>query len=149
MGRSRLKYDTKLNVHSSLILACIWEETVSISALSPAILAFLVGSLILPKEMLKQYLEIGHKLFLPKPSPMLHHNMYRIWGSYSGRHEYCHLLGYSRVVRMKTEVSEVTRPPVANWFLARLILYSEDGDDTFLRNIDSHTKKTNSGALVR
>jgi hypothetical protein len=32
--------------------------------------------------------------------------------------------------------------PVARWFLARLIFDTEDGGDTFLRNVISHTDYT-------
>jgi hypothetical protein len=34
-------------------------------------------------------------------------------------------------------------PPATRWFLARLILHPEDGSDTFLRNVGSHTDYEN------
>jgi hypothetical protein len=42
---------------------------------------------------------------------------------------------------MWTDVSEerITQSPAARWFLARLIFHFEDGGDTFLRNVGSHT----------
>jgi hypothetical protein len=33
----------------------------------------------------------------------------------------------------------IAKPPVTCWFLAWLTFYNEDGGDTFLQNVGSHT----------
>jgi hypothetical protein len=75
-----------------------------------------------------------------------------IRGFYSGGYEWCHLLGYSAVKKrfgatyhlhlqdrksaeQETNVQQVARQN-------RLIFYPEDGSDTFLRNVGSHTDYT-------
>jgi hypothetical protein len=46
-----------------------------------------------------------------------------------------------RVVCMKADVSEAAKQ-LLRWFLVQLIFDLEDGGDTFLRNIGSHTEYT-------